>query len=202
MKPFLAIFALSSSLGWAGTNLSGGGRSVSGQLYDLYLASHSQRSSPQALGGFDQVVTRILEHTKTIVPGFARELEDTIREGSSQRKRWVFVDADLNCPDQVSLKVQAEVVACQSSLNVKIQRQRFNALSSETQGEVIVHEMVRGVAMAKKLSDDDAIYDLVPVLLKMPRASELCDELKRDGYGNYSTASEISEAQNFAKQSL
>lgn len=195
------LLFLSTQLAFAGKE-GGGGRTVNGQLYDLYLASQSVPTSPEQLSGFDKVVVKILDHVNATVPAFGQELENTIHKASPTRKRWIFVDDDLHCSDQIALKISAEVVACQTTLNVRIKRQSFNALPVDTQGEVIVHEMVRGVAMEKEIVDDDAIYDLVPVILRQSTASELQAELKRCGYGNYSNISGINAAKLQSKKNI
>jgi molybdenum-dependent DNA-binding transcriptional regulator ModE len=192
LKTFAIISLLSVSTAMAHEGSSsgtrGGGRTVNGLLYDLYQKASESKVDPKDLDGFHKVTERILAHVQQTVPAFAQELADSLTQ-----RQWVFVDSELACGDQTPLKINADLIACQGLYKVRVQRQKFLALTVQTQGEIIIHEMVRYVFMKHKMTDDDAVYDVVPMLIERVDETTLRAALKNYGYGSYKTHTEVLE---------
>lgn len=167
---------------YAGNEGSGGGHVVDHELYDFYLQDH--KINVTDLEAFRVVVAPVLEKIGGMIIGFREKLEGAIHD-----KDWYIETKPLKCPFEGMLQVRAWPAACQDTYVIRLADRLLKNESVQTQGRVILHELVRAVASQKGLGDD-AIYYLTPVLMSAENADELNSSLDRFGFGSYMKVSD------------
>lgn len=179
-----------------------GGQHVTADGTPARKAELSQRVAfdPRTLAAFVNSAQLTLETTKQKVPGYGKLMAQLFT-----KKKWYYTESKLNCPYFGSQEIGALPAICQSEFEVLVYWPYFNPdspktnLSLEHQGNSLVHEMNRYVAMLKNLSDnalvniDDTIEQNIP-------EQNLAFALQEYGFGQFATGSEINSTREYLQR--
>lgn len=181
-------FAKGSGEDGAGMD-SGAGHSIYGMLLDEAEFGHLVSFKIKEVDGYELFVVPLLDEIFEKSPLFAEDLKQALE------KDWVNDHQGLSlsdCPNpETALQGKLSLVACQNKDEVKISNAEFfecGHCSPEFRGKVIIHELIRGIAinLKKDIPEIDVrkMYNNV-VNIAAKSAISFLKQAEKLGFGEY-----------------
>jgi hypothetical protein len=125
-----------------GNSTGGGANSFGGKFFDSVLAkSHFY---PKKDPNFETMVKPTLEYVREKLPFLADDLESMLS------KDWYLVDRKIIVNTSKDIVFDADQMAYQDRHAIYIDKNLFDAASPEDRAQMIMHELVQGIRVAKR----------------------------------------------------
>lgn len=176
----------------------GGGNGVNDQLFDFYENSGTEEVDLERHAVFQNYVVPVLKEIEARVPEFVPVLMSSLKS-----KHWYLEPKEIEnegCINNTMIKSEKVILACQSEFEVRMDLSWVEAMAKKDPKQVaglFMHEMLVALQMkdSRRISEESVRFVNRRLFTgSMPAAEVLQETLKKRGFGNYSTASEIAHA--------
>ncbi len=140
--PLLLFTLIASNAFASGGRSDGGGNGINGRPIESYAVKISETTE------YQQIILPVLELVGSKLPDFAEDMKSI-----ANNKPWYFVPVTLDQlpSDLIGVAFPTDQDALQSQGAVWVDKNRYDSMKSASdRAHLLVHEMIMGIALAKK----------------------------------------------------